>query len=900
MDEIVWDDEPQLQAPEPIAAPLIEEQGITWDDAAAPIVESAPIETPLEVAPTELIAPVETIQPSIQADAQPEEASLFEQFQSFISQGDASREKAQSMSREEKDEYIKSSLKKTSSLYQTGQELAKSKSDISTAIDVKSKLDNIEARTSDISKTLKSFVGDEKSITELKTKQNDLNNEVVLILDGKGIEAFNDNGKLMIVTKDKDGNEVLKSLDEETFSQIMSDLGSAGGEIGGAITGAITGAGITTKKLRLSTSLAKRGVATATSGLIGGYLGAASGRMTDVIRNSLVLNREIDAKAMLEKGLESGALDVYEGGAGAVAGKIEGKGGDAVTGVKRYILDGNISGAKKILKSDYNLSDKQIDTMFTNLSKDLEGLDDLQGDKLLRAKLTSAMQQTPQGKPMIAKAIESNPKAAIQLSKEIDARAKFVEKAADSLTQKPSAIKKSLFAYQKLVKRNYGEVRKLISKALPTEKYQLDKDSFKATLSDINTRVIDPLVKDKLDNLITVLGQKTEGSIDGLIDLRQLFNKFYSKNKSAFELAPDKKALMEIQKTLDTKIDEVIDTLPSDVATGLKNAFKDAKSKYKEMYSVEDNVAFKQIMKKGASDEDIAKSLIKFSKSSDQTLEQVFSKLNPRKRRSAEFSILKEMVKKANIKGETKAIDFNKLLTNIGTSKQSFKTPEAQQFIKNIESYEAKFGKDAELQRIASGIAPKVEKSIATTLTGKIIMKISSMRFEALQRLLPTDNAKRLALQEAISKSLETARTPKELLFKMSKDTSIPSKERQLLKESIKKIAEIESKIQKDIQSSNKFQKETEAMELQKSIEDAAPAKKGFQAKEMTVKNEVVKKTDFDLIQAYQKNRKWNRVHPTKKRLIPQKQKDAYDKHTNIVDDIFDMDFKQDRNEYGF
>ena len=83
MDEIVWDDTPQLQAPE---TPLIEEQGITWDDAPveAPIAEVAPIETPLEVdpqtAPVEevVIAPTETIQP----EAQPEEKSLFEEFQS--------------------------------------------------------------------------------------------------------------------------------------------------------------------------------------------------------------------------------------------------------------------------------------------------------------------------------------------------------------------------------------------------------------------------------------------------------------------------------------------------------------------------------------------------------------------------------------------------------------------------------------------------------------------------------------------------------------------------------------------------------------------------------------------------------------------------------------------------
>lgn len=684
----------------------------------------------------------------------------------------------------------------------TAKGLMEGKDKIETAIDVKSKLDNIESRTSDITKTLKSFAGDEDSINDLKTKQNSLNNEVVSILDNKGIEAFNDNGTLMIVTKNEKGEEVLKPLSEETFDQILSDLGSAGGEIGGGIGGALGGASLANRALPPTAPLPLRGVATATGGLIGGYLGSATGRITDIVRNSLTLNREIDAKTMLEKGLETGALDVYAGAAGVGLGKIAGKIDDAVIGVKRYILDGNINGAKKILKSDYDLTDAQINVMFKDLKKDLSGLDDLSGAELVRAKITSAVQQTPHGKVVIAKAIESNPKAAIQLSKEIEQRAKFVEKAADSVSQNPSAIKKSLFAYQKLVKRNYGEVRKLIKEALPSQKYQLDKDAFKETLSDINTRIIDPKVKDKLENLTKVMAQKTSGNIDELIDLRQLFNKFYGKNKGHFDSAPDKKALLDIQKTLDGKIDEIINTLPSGISKGLKDAFSDAKAKYREMHKTEDNVAFKQIMKKGASDEEISKSLVKFSKANDETMEQVFNKLSPQKRVKAEFSILKQMIKKSSLKGEAKAIDFHKLLEDVGTSKKAFKSPEAKQFIRNMEDYEIKFGKDTELQRIALGIAPKMEKSIAVTLKGKVMQKISAIRFEAIQRLLPTDNAKRIALQEAIAKSLETSRTPKELLFKMSKNTSVPNKERILLRESIKRISKIENEIKKDLTKS--------------------------------------------------------------------------------------------------
>ena len=60
----------------------------------------------------------------------------------------------------------------------------------------------------------------------------------------------------------------------------------------------------------------------------------------------------------------------------------------------------------------------------------------------------------------------------------------------------------------------------------------------------------------------------------------------------------------------------------------------------------------------------------------------------------------------------------------------------------------------------------------------------------------------------------------------------------------------------------------------------------------MMIGDETINKTDFDNIQKYQKTRKWNRNNPDRKREIPQAQKDAYDKHTNIADDLQDMDFE--------
>lgn len=72
-----------------------------------------------------------------------------------------------------------------------------------------------------------------------------------------------------------------------------------------------------------------------------------------------------------------------------------------------------------------------------------------------------------------------------------------------------------------------------------------------------------------------------------------------------------------------------------------------------------------------------------------------------------------------------------------------------------------------------------------------------------------------------------------------------------------------------------------------------APNPQGFQAKTMDINGVEVPKTQFDLIQKYQKNRKWNRENPASKREIPQNQIDAYTKYSDVADDMEDLEFKE-------
>jgi hypothetical protein len=739
-----------------------------------------------------------------------------------------------------------------------GEAMQKEGSQVKEAMSVKSRLENIDFAYKDLADTMKSAVGDKEAENTLKTKQNKLNDEVVGILKERGIEAYNDSGKLMVVTKDKDGNDELKDLDENVLDNVLGGFTASAGEVGGAIMGAAGGATTAQRALPPMSSLPTRVVAGTIGAGIGGYTGATLGRATDLIRNAISLNKEIDAKEVVEKSLTAGTADVV---GTAVVGAI-GKGvSKAIEPLEKLshrawtlYKTGDIKGAVKVVKDDYKLSDSDIDALFKNVSKDVEGLDELQGDDLLRAKLLAVVQQQDQGEGLIAEAIKKTPKGAMETSKEIATRAKEVLKYAESMGSKPSAIKKSVQSYEKAVGENYGEVRGLIDEALPNYKPDLDLASFGGTLKELNTRVIDPTVKEKITNLAESLSSQKVETVGDLIETRQLFNRFYGKNQSHFESKVDKETLMSIKKSIDSKIDEAMSTLPDEVSTGLKNAFTDAKKQYEEMFKTKDTATYISIFgkkgkAKGKSEEQIGKALVKYSKAEDNDLEVVLSKLSPVQRVKSEFSIINELLSTSMGKTQAKSIDFNKLLEGINASKNTFKSDEAKQFIKNVEEFDKKFGKDVGLQKATEGVVAKEMNSIATSVIGKTKMLLASIQFKAIQRLAISDEGRRLSLQKSLEMALQKSRTPREFFFEASKIKGMPNSERIALKKAIKDIGVQEAKL-----------KEQATIQATKNEEAIAKANAEKQARVAKVEAEARQRWEAAIAEKAQemKNRKEN------------------------------------------
>ncbi len=685
---------------------------------------------------------------------------------------------------------------------QEGAEYAQS--DVGKAMSMKASKDNLEFEFGDLKKMIDSGLGDANATAQVQQKKDKLYTSLAKTLNDNDVEAFYKDGKIQIVTTGEDGKEKIIDLDENTMSTIGHGFLASGGEIAGGIGGAGTAAVAANRMMPPMATPIQRGVATTVAGLAGGYAGSTGGAVVDLIRDSLVLGKEIDGMDILSKATARGVADVTGATGMATVGKGISKG---IIEPLKALSDrawtlyktGDIRGAVQVLKDDYDLTDEGIDAIFESVKKDIDGYDDLEGDDLLRAKLLAVVQQQSQGEGLISAAIERTPKGAMKTSQEIESRADEVLKSVQGKSNKASDIRADIGTYEQKVKDNYGEVKALINEASPNYKPTLDINSFKSTLDDVGNRVVDPQIKEKIINLSEVLANQPNRNIDDLIETRKLYNDFYGRNAKHFNNKNDKDALRGIIDTIDAEIDRGIDSIDGGtVSKQLKDSFTDAKSQYHEMFNTQDSKAYSNIFKEGADESDIAKGLTKYSRAVDGNLDNVLNKLPQEQRTKAEFSVISDILNDSMGSTKAKSIDFNGLLEKIDKSKGVLKSEEAQQFIKNIESFNKKFGQDVGLQKATEGVVSKEMNSIATSVIGKTKMMIAGIQFKAIQRLAMSEEGRRLSLQKSLEMAIQKSRTSKEFLIKASKIKGMPDTERQALKQAVKEIGEQEQIIKKE------------------------------------------------------------------------------------------------------
>jgi hypothetical protein len=619
---------------------------------------------------------------------------------------------------------------------------------------------------------------------------------VANILHRGGYDLGQDKNGTFVAVDDK-GNT--KAITNGFFESVVDGIVADAGEISGAAYGAYKGAELAKK---IPNPIARALVILSSSGV-----GAVTGTAYDTAINELKGNQDLNIEDYLNELSKSAVLDVAGTSLGFGVVKVGGKLIELPKQVKDYIVNGNINGAREILKKDLKISEEFIDDALEQAKQNYKEVEDYtskgitgkakQQEELLAATLEKGDANIIKG------AITNNETAARNLSDTIDQRTTNIQNELNNKSSKIGGeeIKNYLNGHELSVKSDFNNMRKDFSDAFQevNYKFELEDLNLNSVFRDMSKRVQDPDAKKRFLTLQTSIKNTIydsnaqvgiERDIDGLLDLRQQLNRFYGQNEKYLTNKKDKDTFTSLKENLDNQIYKAVnDNLPDELATRLIDRFSKSMEKYRELGALSENKVFKGIMGDAQSSEYRMDKLIKHMADDDSYVDDVLSKMSPNARQTVEVAVIRDITDSFTAKTAQgqKAIAFEDLGKELQSIKRNVRSELGKETIENLITYADKFGnKDLLYLDMAKGITTKPKHNIATTLDGKIKMETANMFFQFIQSIKPGDDAKRLALQRHIGKALEKSRTPKEFATNVYEYPELSDESKYILKSLIK------------------------------------------------------------------------------------------------------------------
>lgn len=662
----------------------------------------------------------------------------------------------------------------------------------------------------------------EASKEDIDTYNKNLSSLMVDKMGYKDLLFDDDSGKYYVETKDGE----YKQLGKDTIKTILGEVFGDKAEIAGGIVGAKKG-------YDLGKVAGWKGKAA--GALVGGATGATLGNIADQFASAIETGEKLNIRQRVDEVGKAAALDT----AGALVGGAVIKTAGAaikVPGViskKIYghIANGNIDGARKVLKSDLGIDDAFIDDALAQMQKsqqevytternivddamktardgDIKGalkqlgdgaLDTL-GDAQQKEEFLAAALKHPQGDKIIKEALNANPKGAFELEKSIDARAKQVNESLSGLTG--TEAKDAVERYEARVQNQYADMRDTFSEAFKETGYRFDLGDLKLddTLDDLQKRVTDPFVKDKFEAMTGAVKNIIDGSksgvgverdVDALLDIRQMMNRFYKKNQSAFELRPDKKKFFEMVKSVDTEIERALDThLNPDIKKEMLGYFDKARADYSAMFDIQESGLYKALMKDGKSAQERVDALLKNAKGDNNELQKLLGKLEGDEAVKVEDTLVQAIVQKytKGVQSQMQSIDYAQALDDLKDLKPFLKSDGAKESINLVEDIYSKFRHDFELAKSVKSVGENIDGGgIGSSVQGRLAVAAASKMFRYVMTLIPWgETPKRLALYRHIGSALKKSRTPVELAKRLQDSPALLPYQRSNLKELIK------------------------------------------------------------------------------------------------------------------
>lgn len=655
---------------------------------------------------------------------------------------------------------------------------------------------------------------------------------VAKVLDKKGykLAEVEDGERKEYVALDAKGNQ--KEITNNFFNSLVDGILADKYELTGAIAGAAKGYNLT--KAIPSPWTKALGI------LGGGAIGAMAGTAADTAEVTYKTGQEFKIEDFFNELNKSAALDV----AGAVAGAAIIKTSSVVVkGAKKsvepvidYVKNNNIAGAKKQLLSDLGVDEAQAAKALENAKLEYKEVEGYAKDGIISgvAKkqeelLAVASQDKRIGKNIIHDIVLDNKDAALNVSKQVDARTKNLINSFEDVAIDGTEVKRAVEGYEKQVGQNYGKMRDTFKESFKNVDYAFDLKALKTDeiMRDVVDDIVNPFDKDVAKNLLTKV-EKIVGdeggmtrNFDNLVEMRQVVNDFYS--RASKSLSHDsKEAFAQLKKNIDTELYTAIDkNIPQEMQKPLKDMFDGAIKEYRDMYAIKDTKLYSTLMDDGMSAGSRMDALINHTADDEMEFATLLQKLPSQEQAKIENSITKAVLDK-NLFGtssELQVIDYNKAVATLGKLEDFMVTQSGKDSVKLIKEMAEKYGDDFDLLRAANQAGVDTSAGIATTIVGKIQYKLAKRSFDKITRLLPTDDGRRLAMYHNIADALKKSRTPMDMAKRIAGSEDIAKADKADLLDWARDFNRANSV--KNEQQAQKLLQEIEAKEVAKAQADA-------------------------------------------------------------------------------
>lgn len=468
---------------------------------------------------------------------------------------------------------------------------------------------------------------------------------------------------------------------------------------------------------------------------------------------------------------------------GGIAAGVKGAGliKSGVNAVRDYALNENINGAMDILRRNgYTQAD--IDSISKSI-QEYQASSPKGRKQTFQDILMDVAYQDPNLWHSMAEAIDKDPAKAKKILDLTSTRAENLSGVADSMSMDRDAFKSAIGEYEAKVSSDFGDTLKLYDDTLPYYKFDLGSD-VKSAIEELRNSIGDSDVVGELNALLYRIDKNgDELGVSDLLKVRQDINSVL--RKPSVKKYDDKSALHDINRSIDSKIDDAIGRQGLDEQTKIELGvqFDKVNKEYAQMIDLQDSYLYKKIFDKNLpSESDFDKLLFKVSQTEIDAANQLISKLSLSSQANIQSRIIgavtNKFIKDAN---GAKYVDWNNLGKALSEIKYRIDNPEVSQYVANLQNMAKLFKNDEVLTRSAMGAVGESRKNnIATTLEGKFKMSLMSKIFNILNRYHFTEGGKYTAFEYHLGEAINRSRTPKELLLNT---LTIPDAPRSLLDE---------------------------------------------------------------------------------------------------------------------